>query len=517
MNQEKQTKTRKKLYQPPTTNEIGKLQPQAVDMENAVLGAIILEKEAYDSVAIFLKVEHFYKEQNQFIYKSVISLASKAEPIDLINICQELKRNGDLELVGGSFYVSSLTDRIASSSNIESHARIVVQKYLSREIIRISTHAIKDAYEDCTDCFDLIEKTASDISELESGVDSNECFSIEQIKEDVVAECKDVIFNGTVTGVPISINSLHKVINGWRPGMIVLAARPGMGKTAVALEFAWYPASLGKPVMFFSLEMSRKELVGRLMSKISGVSSQKINNNTVDTYELSSVIKDTVAFSGIPLYIDDTPSLSIGRLRSKAHKAKREKGIELIIIDYLQLMDGMEGDFGNREQEISKITRGIKKLSKELEIPIIALSQLSRSVENRPGFKIPQLSDLRESGSIEQDADMVMFIYRPEYYEYDTYEHNGVNISSEGLMSLQIAKFRGGKPGDVLVRWEGKTTSISNWDYSKPGDAQKAEQPQAESRTIQDNTSFLNESSLKNIVVDSGVTKSFDNNNEPFF
>lgn len=496
MKAEGNNKTRKKLYQPLVTNEIGKLQPQAVELEEAVLGAILLEKEAYDTVGTFLKEEHFYKEQNQIIYAAVIRTATLGKPIDILTITQELKRSGDLEIVGGSFYVSSLTNRIASTANIEYHARIVIQKFLAREVIRISTHAIKDAYEDSTDCFDLIESTASSISNLENGVESNECLTLGEIKDEVIEQNMDVLMNGTVTGVPISINSLHKHTNGWRAGMIVLAARPGMGKTAVALDYAVYPASLGIPVMFFSLEMSRTELVARVMSKYSGVSSQKIHNNTVDTYELSTVKKETIDFDKIPLHIDDTASLSIGRLRSKAHKAKREKGIKLIIIDYLQLMDGVESEFTNREQEISKITRGIKKLSKELDIPIIALSQLSRSVETRPGLKIPQLSDLRESGSIEQDADMVIFLYRPQYYEIPTFEHKGAEIPSDGLLVKMIAKMRGGSIGDLLVRWHGSTTSISNWDGAESTGGKNTEDiPTSQTKSIQNNESFLTDKS----------------------
>jgi replicative DNA helicase len=264
------------------------------------------------------------------------------------------------------------------------------------------------------------------------------------------------------SGIPISIHNLQKQTNGWKNGnLIILAARPAMGKTAVALDYAYYPAKNNIPIAFFSLEMTGKELAGRLMSKESGINSQKINNNLIDTYELTKLRSDCLTFKDLPLYIDDTPALSITRLRSKALRMKREFNIKMIIIDYLQLMDGSDSK-DSREQEISKISRGLKKLAKELDLPIIALSQLSRQVELRPSKK-PQLSDLRDSGAIEQDADMVIFLLRPEYYEMKSYLYGNEEIDTQGLMVHIVAKFRGGITGEIKNKWIAETTSIDNF------------------------------------------------------
>jgi len=466
-NFDNQNKTRKKLYTPVPTNEVGKLQPQAIELEEAVLGAVLLESDAFFVVSTILKEEHFYKEQNGLIFKAVMQLAAKNERIDILTVSQQLKRNGDLEVVGGSYYVSALTNRIASSANIEYHARIVAQKFISRQMILLSTQVIMRAYEEGTDCFDLIDFSNSETTKLLNGFESKQAMQIGIIKEQVIANCKQALFNEKPTGVPIKLTPLQKNTNGWRKSnLIILAARPGMGKTAVALDFAYQPAKLHNiPVALFSLEMSKLELCGRIMSAESGITSQKINNNTTNPDELNAVINDSKVLDGVPLYIDDTAALSLVRLRSKAYRLVMEQGVQLIVIDYLQLMSG-SGDEGNREQEISVISRGLKALAKELDIPIIALSQLSRQVENRPGHgKKPQLSDLRESGAIEQDADMVIFLYRPAYYGIDYYDHYGEEFhDTSQLMILVIAKFRGGALGDIKARWIGETTSIHDWD-----------------------------------------------------
>jgi replicative DNA helicase len=458
--------TRKKLFEP-SPHEMGKMQPQAVELEEAVLGAALLESDATFLVTSILKPEHFYKEENGLIYTALLELTKKGEPIDLRTVCQELKRQGNFELVGGSFAVASLTDKIASSANIEYHARIVIQKSIMRETIRFGTELIKKAYEDSTDCFELVDWAGVEISNIISGLETKKARLIEDVKNDVINDCKDSLIKEQVKGVPISLTKVQEHTNGWQNGhFIILAARPGMGKTALALDFAIHPAMEKKePTAIFSLEMTQKELAARLMSKHSHISSKKILNGSTDTDELSAVIRDSVVLNGIPFYIDDTPSLSITQLRSKAIRMVEQLGVKLIVIDYLQLMDGAdEGNF-NREQEISKITRGLKKLARELNIPIIALSQMSRQVESRAstGFR-PMLADLRESGSIEQDADMVMFILRPEYYGLRMYKINGVDESTNRMMLLIIAKYRGGALADIKIRWNGSTTSVEDWD-----------------------------------------------------
>jgi replicative DNA helicase len=453
----------KKLYD---TN-IGKVQPQSVDTEKHLIGSIILYQESYDLVSALLRPEHFYNEQHGMIYKACQNLIINAKPIDYLTIATELKRVGEYELVGGGYYIMSLTNDVSTAANIETHAAIIVEKYLLRETIRLGTQMIQKAYEDSTDCFDLIDWSGTEINNMLNVIEIKQAKKIEQLSSEVLEDCFKSLSEDKPTGVPISLHALQKQTNGWRKGnLIILAARPAMGKTAVALDYAYHPAKNGTPVGFFSLEMTGKELAGRLMSKESGISSQKINNNLVDTYELTALRKDCLTFKDLPLYIDDTPALSIQRLRSKALRMKREFGIQMIIIDYLQLMDG-SNDKDNREQEISKISRGLKKLSKELDIPIIALSQLSRIVESRPSKK-PQLSDLRDSGAIEQDADIVIFLLRPEYYEIERYLYGNEEIDTSGLMIHIIAKFRGGVTGEVRNRWIGETTSIADWNTDIP-------------------------------------------------
>lgn len=449
----------KKLYD---TN-IGEVQPQNVDVEKHLIGSIILYQESYDTVSALLRPEHFYNESHGLIYKACQNLIANTTPIDYLTIATELKKNGEYEIAGGGYYIMSLTNDVSTAANIETHAAIIVQKFLLRETIRLGTEMIKKAYDESTDCFDLIDWSGTEINNMLNVIESKKSKKLESLSSEVLEDCFKALSEDKPTGIPISIHNLQKQTNGWRKSnLIILAARPAMGKTAVALDYAYHPAKQGIPIGFFSLEMTGKELAGRLMSKESGISSQKINNNLVDTDELTALRNDCKVFKDLPLYIDDTPALSIQRLRSKALRMKREFKIEMIIIDYLQLMDGADSK-DNREQEISKISRGLKKLAKELDLPIIALSQLSRQVEMRPSKK-PQLSDLRDSGAIEQDADMVIFLMRPEYYELDSYLYGNEPMNTEGLLVKIIAKFRGGVTGEIRTRWIGETTSIMDWD-----------------------------------------------------
>jgi len=481
---EANNKSRRKQL-PVATNEMGKLQPQAIEMEEAVLGSVLLESEAFDTISTICKVEHFYKEQNGLIYKAILSIASRHEPIDILTVSQELKRTGDLELVGGSYYVSSLTNRIASTANIERHARIVAQMYYKREMILIGTRMIQQAYEDSTDCFDLIDNTANEIASILNDIEVKQAQKLSDIKDKVLENCAEAINSDKPSGVPIPHRVMQKHTNGWRNGhLIILAARPGMGKTAGALAYAYEAAKKGYPTAFFSLEMPATELAGRIMSTESYVSSQKINNNTVNKDELAKLIQETYSFDKIPLYIDDTPSMNIIRLRSKAHRLMREKNIKLLVVDYLQLMDGLQNE-STREQVVSGISRGLKVLARELNIPIIALSQLSRQVENRPGAaKRPQLSDLRDSGSIEQDADMVIFYYRPEYYGIEVDENNQ---STKNMLIKIIAKYRGGQCGDIDAKFYGESMRIT--DVHPEAEEIKAEETPLQ--PLQNNNDFL--------------------------
>ena len=496
-NIDNQNKIRKKTFTPLTNNEIGKLQPQAIELEEAVLGAMLLEKDALSTVIDVLSAESFYKEQNGIIFKAIYSLFNRSEPVDILTVTQELKRSGELEVVGGSFYVSSLTNRIASSANIEYHARIVAQKYLQRELIRISTETIKSAYEDGTDVFELLDSTTQHIFEvLDSnvrkqhvGMTSLIAKAIEEIEQ--AAHQKDGL-----SGVPSGFTALDRITGGWQKSdLLILAARPGMGKTAFVVTMAKNAAvEFNKPVAIFSLEMSSLQLVKRLISSETEIDQGKILKGNLDNHEFVQLNERIKKLSVAPLYIDDTPALSIFELRAKARRLKEQQKVELIIIDYLQLMSGGPDSRGNREQEISTISRGLKSLSKELEIPIIALSQLSRHVENRPGgSKRPQLSDLRESGAIEQDADMVMFIYRPEYYGL-TEDENGQDL--RGRAEIIIAKNRHGEIVDVPLRFIGKFAKFTDLDYIEGSSSYN--QSNNSSAMVQ-NTDFLSQPNVKTV------------------
>ncbi len=488
MDQDNQNKTRKRVFTNTGTpvNEIGKLPPQAVELEEAVLGAMLLEKEALSTVIDILSPESFYKEQNGKVFAAIISLFNRSEPVDILTVTQELKRSGELEFVGGSYYVSALTNRIASSANIEFHARIVAQKYLQRELIRIGTETIKTAYEDGTDVFELLDLTTKNIFEiLDSNVrkqhDKMSTLIARAIEEiEVAANTADGLL-----GVPSGFTALDRITGGWQKSdLMVLASRPGMGKTAFVITMAKNAAvDFNKPVAIFSLEMSSIQLVKRLISSETEIAQDKILKGNLDNHEFVQLNERIKKLSTAPLFIDDTPALSIFELRAKARRLKENQKVELIIIDYLQLMSGGPDGKGNREQEISTISRGLKSLAKELEIPIIALSQLSRQVENRPGgSKRPQLSDLRESGAIEQDADMVMFIYRPEYYGLEVDENNE---PTRGKAEIIIAKNRHGALETVKLRFIGHYAKFADLDYGDGNDIAHT------SKSLEQNDNFL--------------------------
>src|SRR5436190_3878481 len=513
MNQDNQ-KTRKRILQQGVNNpnEIGKLPPQAVELEEAVLGAMLLEREALSTVIDILSPEAFYKEQNGRVFAAMISLFNRSEPVDILTVTQELKRTGELEIVGGAYYVSALTNRIASSANIEFHARIVAQKYLQRELIRLSTETIKVAYEDSTDVFELLDETTKNIFEiLDSNVrrqhDKMSTLIAKAITEiESAANQKDGLL-----GVPSGFTAMDRITGGWQKSdLLILAARPGMGKTAFVVSMAKNAAvEFNKPVAIFSLEMSSLQLVKRLISSETEIAQDKILKGNLDNHEFVQLNERIKKLSVAPLFIDDTPALSIFELRAKARRLKENQKVELIIIDYLQLMSGGPDGKGNREQEISQISRGLKSLAKELEIPIIALSQLSRQVENRPGgSKRPQLSDLRESGAIEQDADMVMFIYRPEYYGIEFDENNE---PTKNRAEVIIAKNRHGALETVKLRFIGQYAKFADLDYTEGQDFTYGSTP---ANALQQNDDFLNSNSNTKTVASKNWDKIDDNSSD---
>ena len=454
----KDKKVRRKPVMDMGNMVFGKVPPQSKELEEAVLGAIMLEKSAFDTVIEILKAECFYVEANQQIFKAMVSLAQKSMPIDLLTVVEELKFKGELDTVGGPYYVSKLTNAVVSSANIEAHSRIVLQKFIQRELIRISGEIIGDAYEDTTDVFDLLDDAESKLFEITNSHLRKNFDDINTVLVKTIQRIEDMRNRDEdITGVSSGFPSLDKLTYGWQPtDLIVLAARPSVGKTAFALNLARTAAlHPTKPtaVAFFSLEMSSGQLVQRILSAESEIWLEKINRGKLEDHEMQQLYKRGIErLTNAPIYIDDTAGLNIFELRAKCRRLKNKHNLGLIIIDYLQLMSGggENKGGGNREQEISRISRDLKGLAKELQVPIIALSQLSREVEKRKeGAKIPQLSDLRESGAIEQDADMVMFLYRPEYYDI-TANENGE--SNKGETYVKIAKHRNGSLDTIKLR-----------------------------------------------------------------
>ncbi len=451
--------------------EHGKVPPQATDLEEAVLGAIMLEKDALTQVIDILKPEVFYKESHHIIFSAITRLFGKSEPVDILTVTNELKNSGELEIVGGPYYITQLTNRIASAANVEYHSRIISQKYIQRELIRISSEIIKDAFEDTTDVFDLLDRAEQNLfsvseSNLRRSYDDMQSLVTDAIKEIEAGKGQE----GHLRGIPSGFTDLDRITNGWQKSdLVILAARPGMGKTAFVLSMARNAAiDFNKSVAFFSLEMSSIQLVTRLISSETQLSADKLKKGNLESYEWEQLHSKIGKLTDATLLIDDTPALTVFELRAKCRRLKAQHDIDMVIIDYLQLMSGSGDAKGNREQEISAISRSLKALAKELEIPVIALSQLSRAVETRGGSKKPILSDLRESGAIEQDADMVMFIYRPEYYKIEVDEDGN---STAGIAEICIAKHRNGALKDVPLRFIDKFAKFADLHTDGDGEA----------------------------------------------
>lgn len=432
----------------------GKLPPQAIDLEEAVLGAFMIDRDAVTAAIEILQSESFYDDRHRCIFSAIRRLFEKTQPIDLLTVTEELKKMGQLEEAGGPFYITSLTNRVASAAHVEHHARIVAQKYIQRELIRISTTIVHDAYEDTTDIFELLDKAEQNLFNI---ADKNLRTSYKEINNLISLTIKEIEearkHEDHLTGVPSGFVNLDRLTGGWQKSdLIIVAARPSMGKTAFTLSLARNAAvDHSKPVAIFSLEMSSQQLVKRLLSAETELPAEKIVKGQLENYEMIQLVKSSTRLSEAKLFIDDTPAINIFELRAKCRRLKMQHDIQLVVIDYLQLMTTSEnGKNGNREQEISAISRALKSIAKELNIPIIALSQLSRKVEDRGGNKRPMLSDLRESGAIEQDADMVIFLYRPEYYGLDEDESGN---PTKGIAEIILGKHRNGALDTVRVRF----------------------------------------------------------------
>jgi len=462
-------KTRRRIRKPVATQDLlehGKLPPQAIELEEAVLGAIMLEKDALTAVIDILKPQTFYKEVHQIIYEAIQQLFQKTEPVDILTVTNQLRSNGKLDIVGGPYYITQLTNRISSAANIEYHARILMQKHIQRELISTSSEIIRDAFEDTTDVFDLLDKAEQNLFSLSET-------NLRRSYQDMPSLIKEAVDNiekarnmeGHLSGVPSGFTSLDGITNGWQPSdLIVIAARPGMGKTAFVLTMARNIAvEFKRPIAFFSLEMSSIQLVTRLISAEAMLPAEKLKKGTLENHEWHQLNAKIRNLENAKLLIDDTPALTIFELRAKCRRLKAQYDIQLAVVDYLQLMSNGGDLKGNREQEISNISRSLKSLAKELNIPIITISQLSRAVETRGGTKKPILSDLRESGAIEQDADMVLFIYRPEYYKITQDE---AGRPTAGMAEISIAKHRNGKLADIRLRFIPHYARFMDYDES---------------------------------------------------
>jgi replicative DNA helicase len=467
------SKRQKRPQSPIQNNELGKIPPQAIDLEEAVLGALMLERNAVNEVIDILQSETFYAEKHQKIFNAIQDLFRESEPIDILTVTAQLRKNSELEMVGGAYYISYLTNRVASSANIQFHARIIIQKHILRELIRISSNTIREAYEESTDVLELLDKSERDLFSVAQGNIRKEYDTMSDIMGEAIEKIEAAKDNTAgVNGVPSGFAALDRVTSGWQNSdLVVIAARPGMGKTAFVLSMARNIAvDFNIPVAVFSLEMASLQLVNRLISAETGIRSEKLRKGNLEDHEFTQLHTRIKKLSTAPIYIDDTPSLSIFELRAKARRLKAKHDISIIIIDYLQLMTAAtDNNRGNREQEISMISRSIKTIAKELNIPILALSQLSRAVETRGGDKKPMLSDLRESGAIEQDADIVSFIYRPEYYDIDQDEEGN---STLGVGQVIIAKHRNGPLETVGLKFIKEFAKFENLEvaYGDPGE-----------------------------------------------
>jgi replicative DNA helicase len=445
--------------------------PQALDIEEVVLGSIMLEGNMIDTVMADFNPGIFFKESNILIAQAICELYVDSEKIDIITITQQLRKKGKLDVVGGAYYISTLTNRVAGTANLEYHIRLLQQTALKRKIIELCSLGVRQAFDETEDVFDVYHNLMNDLDNALKQMMHYETKDVGTIHRELIKEGREIALKGSKSGVPSGLLNVDNLTNGWqKTDMIIIAGRPGMGKTASVVSIVMHPAIIKQiPIGIFSLEMSSKQLVSRMQSFLSEVENSKIIKKQYSVSELDIIEGKSNDLNTAPIFIDDTPNISLLELKAKARRLVKENNVELLIIDYLQLMrSGMIGL--GREQEIAEISRGIKGLAKELDIPIIALSQLSRGVESRTDKK-PMLSDLRESGQIEQDADMVIFCYRPEYYDIQEYEIGGEVFNTEGLFMWLVAKHRNGELGEIPLSFIKEQVKVTNYNpnsFSNP-------------------------------------------------
>ena len=458
------SKSSRRSRQAPIDTTFGHLQPQATDIEKVVLGALMIDKDAFTVVSELIRPETFYEARHQKIYEAVQSLNLQEKPVDIMTVVEELRRKGTLEEIGGPAYIVELSSNVASSAHIEYHAHILAQKFLARQLIQFASMIETDAFDETVDVDDLMQKAEGALFEISQKNMLQDYVQIDTVVEQAHQLLLKAANNkGGLTGVPSGFHDLDKITAGWQASdLVIIAGRPAMGKTSFALSIAKNIAvDYRKPIAFFSLEMNNVQLVNRLISNVCSVPGSKILNGQLTNDEWERFDSNIRKLQGAPIYIDDTPGLSIFELRTKARRLVREHDIQILMIDYLQLMNANGMRFNSRQEEVSTISRSLKGLAKELNIPVLALSQLSRAVEQREGVegKRPQLSDLRESGAIEQDADMVLFVHRPEYYHI-LQDEKGNDL--HGMAQIIIAKHRKGATGDVLLNFRGEYTRFAN-------------------------------------------------------
>lgn len=450
-------------------NEVfGKVPPQAIDTEEAVLGSLLIEGKSIQDVYEFLNKDDFYLPNNALIYNAISTLYQNGDPIDIRTVISVLRKDGNLEKVGGAYRIAELSSKVSSSATVEYLSRIIKEMSLKRNIIDISNNLLKQSYEDTSDVFELLDNAHSCLDKIDNSLNTSNYKEASKIAEECINELYVKSKLNGVSGVRSGIKRLDSILGGFQNGnLIIIGARPAMGKSATLCSFVNQASKNNVACGVFSLEMTAVELFNRIVSSESNIDASRIHKGAVTSDEITNYISTTKRLSKLPIFIDETPSISIQDFRVRARKMKKDHNIGILFVDYIQIMNGERTYNGNREQEISSISRGLKKVAKELNIPVVALSQLSRTVESR-GDKRPMLSDLRESGSIEQDADVVMFLYRPEVYKIMSFS-NGT--STTNVMEIIVSKHRHGRLDDIPTEFIANKMTIrdmfSPHDYIK--------------------------------------------------
>lgn len=461
----------------------GKMPPNALDFERIVIGTFLIDRKGLDHSIDLLTPDVFYDPRHQTIFSSILKLYESNSPIDLMTVIQDLKKNEKLNLAGGDHYIIDLTMGVSSSAHIEYHVRVILEKFILRSLINVSANVIDSSYKESTDVFELLDKAEQSFFEITNGTIKKGFDTANSLVKEAIDKIKSLKDKEGLSGIPSGFTALDKETGGWQNSdLIIIAARPAMGKTAFILSMARnICVDHNIPMALFSLEMASVQLITRMISSETGISSEKLRKGQMSDDEWQRLFTNVSALENAPLFIDETPSLSIFDFRAKCRRLVMQHGVKIIMVDYLQLMTASSGKGGgNREQEIAMISRSLKAIAKELNVPVIALSQLSRTVETRPG-KRPMLSDLRESGAIEQDADIVSFIFRPEYYKIAVWDNDeeGAETSTENQAEIIIAKHRNGATADVRLAFHkniGKFADLgTNYEYTPSSFGQKDE------------------------------------------